>query len=921
MKADIQTKQVPATINIGDLNDNTPYFIDSSLKDLAVTDGTKDVTKIGVISSHDDDISDEPLYSITPLDTTADWVDIDERTGQLTVKKGVEIDCDKPKRKDIKFIVTVNDTIHVNKAQLSIRIDDTNDEYPQIIYDHTEEKIDELSTKGTVATLKSTDDDRDDPNNRVVFKFETNLTNEASNRFAISSDGVVSVALRNGAILDRDNGAGSYILPIVAYDNPNGILQHTAHVDLKVILNDLDNNIPVLEEKTLDCVENLKKDEILGNIIAIDPDEDGPNSDVTFDLTTVVPINNENKNQLDEEFFNLAKTSAKTATIKIVKNLEGYWGVYNLTIRTKDKGNAENFKDNIITLTVDKFNFKQPVFDFPSTDNDKKITIDKDNIVPNSIITLISGEPLKHIDVNDQQDHKWIVTFELKNVDGEDFFTVKRSSSHWKADLMLTRSLSEQEMAETYYVTVNAAVKDDMKSGEEAVSVETKFTINFYSLSQQPEFDKHQASIRMAEEDSTISMPIPEIAHIPLNLDLKPYYFISVTSDTFKVDPDDGTISLIQPLDYEQKIQYTIEIIAMNKKTPPIEPPSPDALNVLHLTINVIDINDNAPIFHPNKFTGAFLRTYAKGSTILTVNATDADPTLQTLEYSLKNFDCSETLKVPTENPFAIGPFDGKITNSFTVTSDMSGYCNFIVEVMDQKSEVLNDKVHTMDTTVQINVISNDELVKFTFLNPDWYVNQELDTVTSMINDAFKEYNYKCFLADLTYDSEWHNTTAHFYFTNSQAEPVPAEEILGNLTDPTKYSSLTKELESVDVHLSYFSNENVTKVVDDYLKIWMITAICVLGSLLAIVTIIFYFRNRALTRRINNLSTTKFGSQESGLNRAGVTSPTTNKNAIEGSNPVFNSENYIKEVEEDRISVRSGDSDLLGIENNPNFQF
>lgn len=42
-----------------------------------------------------------------------------------------------------------------------------------------------------------------------------------------------------------------------------------------------------------------------------------------------------------------------------------------------------------------------------------------------------------------------------------------------------------------------------------------------------------------------------------------------------------------------------------------------------------------------------------------------------------------------------------------------------------------------------------------------------------------------------------------------------------------------------------------------------------------------------LSRRLKALSTTKFGSTESGLNRIASSVPNTNKHAIEGSNPVF----------------------------------
>lgn len=61
----------------------------------------------------------------------------------------------------------------------------------------------------------------------------------------------------------------------------------------------------------------------------------------------------------------------------------------------------------------------------------------------------------------------------------------------------------------------------------------------------------------------------------------------------------------------------------------------------------------------------------------------------------------------------------------------------------------------------------------------------------------------------------------------------------------------------------------------------------------------------SLNQRIKKLSSTKFGSQESGLNRQGVAAPTTNKHAIEGSNPVYNNEVDPKDIDRTRFVFAS----------------
>lgn len=73
-----------------------------------------------------------------------------------------------------------------------------------------------------------------------------------------------------------------------------------------------------------------------------------------------------------------------------------------------------------------------------------------------------------------------------------------------------------------------------------------------------------------------------------------------------------------------------------------------------------------------------------------------------------------------------------------------------------------------------------------------------------------------------------------------------------------------------------------------------------------------------LKRKVKALSTTKFGSSESVNNRLGVTVPNTNVFA-EGSNPIFQSNVNGESHFAPRGSDSSGDSVLVGVEDNPEF--
>lgn len=92
----------------------------------------------------------------------------------------------------------------------------------------------------------------------------------------------------------------------------------------------------------------------------------------------------------------------------------------------------------------------------------------------------------------------------------------------------------------------------------------------------------------------------------------------------------------------------------------------------------------------------------------------------------------------------------------------------------------------------------------------------------------------------------------------------------------------------------------------------------VLGTLVVVLFAAFFVRTRSLNRRLEALSTTKFGSQDSGLNRIGLAVPNTNQHAVEGSNPIWGNEELV-DRNFDNASLSSGDSDLIGVEENPEF--
>ncbi|KAK2849127.1 hypothetical protein Q5P01_008961 [Channa striata] len=75
---------------------------------------------------------------------------------------------------------------------------------------------------------------------------------------------------------------------------------------------------------------------------------------------------------------------------------------------------------------------------------------------------------------------------------------------------------------------------------------------------------------------------------------------------------------LQKPLDREQRPNLFLKLIAVDGGTP-------QRSGTVNIDITVLDVNDNAPIFNQSMYKASVIENTVKGTSIITVNATDAD--------------------------------------------------------------------------------------------------------------------------------------------------------------------------------------------------------------------------------------------------------------------------------------------------------
>lgn len=173
-------------------------------------------------------------------------------------------------------------------------------------------------------------------------------------------------------------------------------------------------------------------------------------------------------------------------------------------------------------------------------------------------------------------------------------------------------------------------------------------------------------------------------------------YSLEGTSPIFSVQENGSIYANADLLDADiPNPSYVITVLATDGGTPPLQ-------TAANFTITVTDINDNAPQFTQNSYSGEIRENAAPGTSIVTVSATDVDSGENgRLSYSISYITDSPTLRTP----FSINESTGLVTNirvfDTESDSDRSPF-SFIVEVVDngnpqQSSQVALVTVRVLD--------------------------------------------------------------------------------------------------------------------------------------------------------------------------------------------------------------------------------
>ncbi|XP_031529421.2 cadherin EGF LAG seven-pass G-type receptor 1 [Vicugna pacos] len=210
-----------------------------------------------------------------------------------------------------------------------------------------------------------------------------------------------------------------------------------------------------------------------------------------------------------------------------------------------------------------------------------------------------------------------------------------------------------------------------------------------------------------------------------------------------------GSLDVINPLDFEAIREYTLRIKAQDGGRPPL-------INSSGLvSVQVLDVNDNAPIFVSSPFQAAVLENVPLGYSVLHIQAVDADAgenarlryrLVDTASASVGSGSAGSQDPGPAADfPFQIHNSSGWITVCAELDREEVEQYSFGVEAVDHGSPPMSSSASVSITVLDVN--DNDPMftqpVYELRLNEDAAVGSSVLTLRALDRDANSVITYQ----------------------------------------------------------------------------------------------------------------------------------------------------------------------------------
>uniref|UniRef100_A0A2K5K1M8 Cadherin-23 n=1 Tax=Colobus angolensis palliatus TaxID=336983 RepID=A0A2K5K1M8_COLAP len=619
-------------IRVLDINDNDPVLLNLPMN-ITISENSPVSSFVARVLASDADsgCNARLTFNITAGNRERAFF-INATTGIVTVNRPL----DRERIPEYKLTISVKDNPENPRIArrdydlLLIFLSDENDNHPLFTKSTYQAEVMENSPAGTPLTVLNGPILALDADQDIYAVVTYQLLGAQSGLFNInSSTGVVTV--RSGVIIDREAFLPP-ILELLLLAEDIGLLNSTAHL-LITILDDNDN-CPTFSPATLTVhlLENCPPGFSVLQVTATDEDS-GLNGELVYRIEAGAQ---------DRFFIHPVTGVIRVGNATIDREEQES---YRLTVVATDRGTVPLSGTAIITILIDDINDSRPEFLNP---------IQTVSILESAELgTIIANVTAIDRDLNPKLEYH-IVGIVAKDdtdrlvPDQEDAFAVNINTGS-----VMVKSPLNRELVATYEVTLSV-IDNASDLPERSVSVpNAKLTVNVLDVNDNtPQFKPFGITYYTERilEGATPGTTLIAVAAVDpdkgLNglvtytlLDLVPPGYVQLE------DSSAGKVIANRTVDYEEVHWLNFTVRASDNGSPPRAAEIP-------VYLEIVDINDNNPIFDQPSYQEAVFEDVPVGTVILTVTATDADSgNFALIEYSLGD----------GEGKFAINPTTGDI--------------------------------------------------------------------------------------------------------------------------------------------------------------------------------------------------------------------------------------------------------------------
>lgn len=589
------------TINILDVNDNAPAFVNQNYTSY-IEENRRNPNPEIIVSALDRDTVGGPISYSVIADQTGIWAV--NGTGYIYANQDV-IYTDTPGNVGFfVFQVQATDGVFSPVSNVKIFVVDINDNtpiFPPTIYETT---ISEQTPGGTsVITVSATDGDSPTTDNGVV---DYTILSGTDGKFVISrTSGVITTT--PDSTFDYDVKK-RYVLLVQARDRGTPPRNSTKQVFINI--RDVNNKDPYFEQTTMqaEVYENVVIGYSVITVIGRDPDANAVLNYYFVEPKTAFSSLGNNVDRNVYDYTNLFIVEQSTGIVRTNSSLDrDLTSVLTYSLIVVDvSANPPQTGSGTLIITVLEYNDQPPYF-LPFTNQ----TIDEEQPFGTFVMVL---------QARDQDD----AIAEYQIIDNPNqFFSINFETG----TVSIARRIDFEVIESTYFT----AMVFDTGIPRLSASTTVYFTINNIN-DNSPKFRQSSYITRIPEHSPGGTFVIQVAA---TDIDKGDYgvvrYTLGEPSSYFEIDSISGNITVKAGanLDRETIGDVSIQVTAYDSPNTPDISIRRFATTTVYVYLD--DINDNGPRFGQAQYSTTISETIPPGTSILQVRATDLDIGLNAL--------------------------------------------------------------------------------------------------------------------------------------------------------------------------------------------------------------------------------------------------------------------------------------------------